>query len=259
MRIIDLSIPVDNDLVVDPPGQQPRVVYQSHTDSGAIFEKIFPPLRREQLPDGLGWATEWVELSTHSGTHVDAPWHYHPTMDGGIKALAIDEVPLEWFWQPGVKLDFRHLPDGYVVSPQDIDDELKRIGHVLRPLEIVLAQTAAGERLGEPDYLDTGCGFGRDATLHLTRLGVRVVGTDAWSWDAPFSSTARRFAETQDPSIIWEGHKAGMVQGYCQIEKLTNLAELPHTGFRVACFPVRITRASAGWTRAVAILEEESE
>jgi kynurenine formamidase len=85
---------------------------------------------------------------------------------------------------------------------------------------------------------------------------VRVTGTDGWSWDAPFSHTARRFAQTQDPSIIWEGHKAGREIGYCHIEKLHNLEVLPPFGFMVACFPVKIHKASAGWTRAVAIIED---
>ena len=53
----------------------------------------------------------------------------------------------------------------------------------------------------------------------------------------------------------WEGHKAGRHTGYCHIEKLANLEQLPPTGFMVSCFPVKIERASAGWTRAVAILE----
>jgi kynurenine formamidase len=44
--------------------------------------------------------------------------------------------------------------------------------------------------------------------------------------------------------------------GYCQIEKLGNLEQLPANGFTVSCFPVKIKGASAGWTRAVAIFEE---
>ena len=95
-----------------------------------------------------------------------------------------------------------------------------------------------------------------DATLYLTERGVKVVGTDAWSWDAPFSHTARRWAETRDPAIIWEGHKAGRIRPYYQIEKLTNLAAIPATGFTFSCFPVKIERASAGWIRAVALIDE---
>ena len=90
--------------------------------------------------------------------------------------------------------------------------------------------------------------------MFLTERGVRVVGTDAWSWDAPFLHTARKFAETRDPSIVWEGHKAGREIGYFQMEKLHRLDELPGDGFDICCFPVKIKGASAGWTRAVAIL-----
>ena len=90
--------------------------------------------------------------------------------------------------------------------------------------------------------------------MYLTSRGVRVVGTDAWSWDAPFNATAARYAQTKDPKIIWEGHKSGREIGYCQIEKLGQLDQLPPHGFTVACFPVKVKAASGGWTRAVAIL-----
>jgi kynurenine formamidase len=98
--------------------------------------------------------------------------------------------------------------------------------------------------------------MGRDATLYLTERGVRVTGTDGWSWDAPFSFTAQRYAQNHDASIIWEGHKAGRDIGYCHLEKLHNLESLPATSFTVSCFPVKVKGGSAGWTRAVAILDE---
>ena len=177
-------------------------------------------------------------------------------MDGGERAITIDEVPLEWCFSRGVKLDFRHLPDGHVVTPEEVEAELTRIGHTLEPYDIVLVNTAAGARYGQPDYVSAGCGMGMEATLYLTERGVRVTGTDAWSWDAPFVHTAKRFAESKDPSIIWEGHRAGMARAYCHLEKLGNLESLPPHGFTVSCFPYKIRGASAGFTRAVAIFED---
>ena len=126
----------------------------------------------------------------------------------------------------------------------------------LKPLDIVLVNTAAGGAHEQPDYRDRGCGLGREATLYLLEQGVRVTGTDAWSWDAPFSATKKRFAESGDASLIWEGHKVSSEIGYCHMEKLANLDKLPPYGFKVACFPVKIEAASAGWTRAVAMLAD---
>jgi len=198
---------------------------------------------------------ERVELITHNGTHLDAPYHFASTMNGGERAITIDEVPLDWCMRSGVKLDFRHFEDGYVVTADDVESELKRIGHDLQPLDIVVVNTAAGGAYGSDRYVETGCGMGYHATMYLLERGVRVTGTDAWSWDAPFVYTAEKYAAEKDPSVIWEGHKAGRDIGYCHLEKLHNLESLPDDGFTVCCFPVKIKGASAGWTRAVALID----
>jgi kynurenine formamidase len=256
MRLIDLSRPLENTEFADPRGLGPKITYLDHQQTAGQVLSFFPGVERSQLPGGEGWAIEQVSLTTHNGTHLDAPWHFHSTMDGGKRAITIDEVPLEWCWSRGVKLDFRHLPDGHVATAGEVEAELARIGHVLQPLDIVLVNSAAGARYGEEDYVATGCGMGREATLYLTERGVRVTGTDAWSWDAPFIHTARKVAETGDASLIWEGHRAGMVRAYCHLEKLANLETLPATGFEVICFPVKVKGGSAGWCRPVAVLRD---
>jgi len=255
MRFIDLSMPLDDVIPVDPPFLRPQIEYKDHIGGLQDMYKMYGILP-EQLPDGQGLAAETVRITTHAGTHVDAPWHYHPTMNGGEKAWTIDEVPLDWFFRPGVKLDLRHLPSGHLVTAADLEVALRGSGHELQPFDIVLMHTVASAAYGRDDYVDTGIGFGREATLFLTDRGVRVVGTDAWGWDLPVSAGRRLFEETGDPSNVWEGHKAGADVGYCQIEKLQNLESLPSTGFTVACFPAKVRGASAGWTRAVALIED---
>ncbi len=255
-KIIDLSIYLENEVISDPPNYRPKITYVDHHMSVGEVIGFFPGLQANDLPDGEAWAIEKVELITHNGTHLDAPYHFASTMNKGDRAITIDEVPLEWCFQPGVKLDFRHFEDGYVVTAGDVERELDRIGHRLSPLEIVVVNTAAGARYGQDDYVHAGCGMGREATLFLLEQGVRLTGTDGWSWDAPFSHTRTRFEDTADAALIWEGHKAGREIGYCHLEKLHNLEALPASGFSIVCFPVKIRAASAGWTRAVAVFDE---
>jgi kynurenine formamidase len=253
--LIDISVPLENDVAADPPGRGPAIEYCAHKQTTAEITGFFPGLKPEDLPDAEGWAVEQINLSTHNGTHLDAPYHFASTMDRGKRAITIDEVPIDWCLQPAIKLDFRHFADGYVATARDVEAELARIGHTLSPLEIVLVNTSAGAAYGRPDYVAKGCGMGREATLYLLERGVRVTGTDGWSWDAPFIHTLKKYRETGDASLIWEGHKAGREIGYCHLEKLHNLEALPSRGFMVSCFPVKIRAASAGWTRAVAIID----
>src|SRR6516225_5429396 len=243
-KIVDISVPLENDVAADPPGYGPKIEYLDHEATADDILKFFPGLKKQDLPDGEGWGIEWIRLTTHCTTHLDAPWHFASTMDHGERAIAIDEVPLDWCFQPGVKLDFRHLPDGHVVTAEEVANELARIGHTIKPLEIVVVNTRAGSRYGNDDYVVAGCGMGYDATMYLLERGVRLTGTDAWSWDAPFYFTAQKWARDRDPSIIWEGHKAGRHIGYCHIEKLHNLEALPADGFIIACFPHKIRGAS---------------
>lgn len=254
-KIIDISMLLDDETVVDPPHMRPKFSMMEHAESVPRWQQSYPGLEAEDLPGGLASSWETITLATHNGTHLDAPRHYHPVDKNGDPMPTIEQIPLDWCFRPGVKLDFRQLEDGYVVTAADVEAELDRIGHELQPLDIVLVNTAAGAAYGTDHYLDSGCGMGRESTLYLTSRGVRVCGTDAWGWDVPFSYTSRRWQETHDPSIIWEGHSAGIEQPYCHMEKLHNLEALPSTGFVVSCFPCKIRGGTAGWTRAVALFD----
>lgn len=255
-QIIDLSIGIEPDLPSDPPMMIPKVVYVDHKAGATQMRDFFPGLEEDQLPGGLGWSLEMVTLTTHSGTHLDAPYHYHPFMDNGKKALTIDQIPLEWCFNDGVVLDFSHLEDGQRITVEHIEMELKRIDYTIKPLDIVLVRTGADKFWGKPEYLVKGCGMTRESTLFLLDKGVRITGIDAWSWDRPLPFLAEEFNTSKNPSVIWEAHFAGIEKGYCHMEKLANLEKIPRPhGFTVSCFPVKIAAASAGWIRAVAIVD----
>ena len=254
MKLIDLSRSIEENIPSDPPHHIPTFQRETHEMGVPRMLKTFPGCKAEDLPNGLAWASETITLNTHTGTHLDAPYHYAPTMNKGEPAATIDQIPLEWCYGDGVKFDFSDRPHGTLLHARDFQQALDEMGYQLKPMDIVLVQSGAAPLWGTAEYKDAGCGMGREATLWLLEQGVRVTGTDAWGWDRPFSYIQKYIQETGDMSAVWEGHFAGLEIGYCHMEKICNLEQLPSFGFKVACFPVKIKGGTAGWVRPVAFL-----
>ncbi len=254
MKFIDLGVVLEHNLPGDPDNMIPKITYAMHDAGAETMKSFYPGLKAEDLPDGEGWAMEFVNLTSHSGTHMDSPIHFHSIIMGK-PARTIEEVPLEWCFSDGVVIDFSDRPDGYNVTAKDMEEAFKKINYKLKTLDIVLVRSGSAPYFGTKEYLVRGCGMGKEATLWLTKKhGVRVVGTDAWSWDRPLPFQGKDFVATKDTSLIWEGHYSAIEQEYVHIEKMTNLDKLPPYGFKVACIPIKIKRGSAGWVRPVAML-----
>jgi kynurenine formamidase len=230
VRVIDLSQRLGNGTSAIEP--MPHAIeYFDHTDTIPVAEEKFG-LGAEHWRDGLVWAHERVTLTTHSGTHVDAPYHYHPT-SRGRPARTIDEVPFRWLMGDGVVLDMRRID---------------------RVAGITEANTDVSERYDEPGYEMLHPGLRRDATAYLVGQGVKLIGIDAWGIDRPFDLMAEE-ARAGDDAQLWESHKFGADEEYLQIEKLANLAALPRPfGFQVLALPIRLERASGAWARVVALV-----
>ncbi len=253
-RIIDLSDTLQNSTTEPLPVEITCVDHAQTVTSPRLTEYGVTPAG---LPDGLGYAFEVVRLATHSGTHVDAPWHYFPTSEGK-PARTIDQIPLEWCYGDGVRLDFRHKQAGEAIEIPDVEAALKKIRYRLKPYDIVLIWTGTSRFFGTADYENKHPGMTRASTLWLIDQGVRVMGIDAWGWDRAFRSLAAEMKAGR--ARWWEAHYAGRDGEYLQIERLNNLERLPGpTGYTVAVFPARIQGASGGWTRAVAIVHERGQ
>ena len=256
MRIIDLSVPLANDRGWAPWWARCRVKHQSHAFGRWIIRLLFGVPGR-QLRSGSGWANEMIRLSTHGTTHVDAPWHYGPTCEGR-PARTIDQLPLEWFFAAGVRLDMTHKQHAEMIGVEDIRGGLAKIGHTLVAGEILLIQTGGDRMLGSRAYFTHGPGVSAEATRWIIDQGVRVMGIDAWGWDLPLPLQAEQAKRTQRDDVFWAAHFVGLEREYCHMERLTNLGQLPPTGFRVAAFPLKVQGGSAGPARVVAILDEEA-
>lgn len=248
-RFIDLSQPIQQ----TPPGSMLKVdiQYLSHED-GTRLHGAFFGLTPDDLPDGKFAAVENVTLTTHSGTHLDAPWHYGPK-SGGKPAKTIDKIPLEWCYGDGVLLDFHYKKAGEEIGVEDLQKALKKIKYALKPFDIVLLMTGASRHYGKPNYMNAHPGATRESTLWLIEQGIKVMGIDAWGWDKPFNVMVDE-VKRGIKGRVWAAHYAGKEKEYSHIENLANLEKIGRPyGFKVAVFPIKIQRAGGAWVRAVAI------
>jgi kynurenine formamidase len=149
-------------------------------------------------------------------------------------------------------IDATDRGDGEALSAADVEERLPR---PLEPLDIVLVRTGRDAFQADLDYIARGPGVTAEATHWLYEHGVRVMGVDAWGWDAPLHMQAEQAKERDEPGVFWAAHQADLA--YSQIERLCNLGELPGAGFNVACFPLRIVGASAAPARVVAMVPGE--
>ncbi len=251
VRIVDLSVPLDSASGEPDP---PKIDYIDH-DRGAAQAAEWFDLKKTDFPDGKAWANEYVTLSAHTGTHLDAPYHFGPYSEGK-PAKSIDQVPLEWCYSDGVVLDFSWKKTGEKITEHDIKAELKRINYTIKPFDIVMIRTDSDKKFYDKNYGNIHPGMSAEATRYILEQGVKVTGIDAWGWDIPFPYQKEEYLKEKRNGILWAAHFVGKEIEYCHIEKLANLDKLPPFGFTVAVFPVKLKGASAGWARPVAIFHD---
>ncbi len=253
MRIVDLSAPIVPGPEAAPELLRTEIGFVDHATGAGQIAAMYG-VGPELLRDGEGWAVEsFTRFGTHNSTHVDAPFHYNSTI-GGRPAQTIDQLPLDWFFRPGVVLDFHDRADGQTIEADDLKAALETAGHHLAEQDIVLIRTGRDAYYGQADYPERGPGVSAPATHWLYDQGVRVMGIDAWGWDRPLPLQAEEAIAAGRPGIFWAAHQADLP--YSQIERLANLDQLPATGFTVAAFPLRLIGGSAAPARVVAILDQ---
>src|ERR1044072_9432165 len=208
MRIVDLSAPIAPSPEGVPAFQRTDVEYLDHAAGAAEIEELFE-VPADLLLRGEGWARETLVLGTHNSAHVDAPWHYNSVV-AGEPAQTIDELPLEWFFAPGVVVDATANADGEVVGAAQMAAGIGAAGHDLSAGDIVLVSTGRSALYGQTEYMRRVPGVTAEATRWLYEQGVRVMGIDAWGWDAPLDVQGREALARDEPGILWAAHQANL-------------------------------------------------
>lgn len=252
--IIDLSKTIEYKKE-DPWFMRIKIKNIPHQKSIKLIRFILKLPKKLIPPRFKGWADDKIKnMGVHSTTHIDAPWHYGPIVEGK-KAKTIDEVPLDWLYGDGVVIDMSHKKDFEAITEEDLKKSLHSTATQLKAGDIVLIRTDRDQLTGH-DFFERGTGMSKEATLWLIQQGIKVMGIDQWGWDLPLKHLAQEASKSNDKELFWEGHLVGLDHEYLHMEQLTNLKALPPHGFKVAVFPLKIKGGSAAPARVVAILEE---
>jgi kynurenine formamidase len=237
-RIVDLSMPVHNNMVTFPRIVRPALLMYE------TWEEFAERIGAAKYGATSLTASYMVVLSDHVGTHIDALKHLRHVAPGP------EGIPLESCYGDGVVLDFRHKEKGAGISAAEVQAELKRIEYALQPGDIVLIHTGAGAYQDEERYLTDHCGMTAEATNWLIDQGIKVMGIDAITFDPPVWAMFER-------KQFWEAHRVMVEREYYHLENLTNLDKIGRSyGFKISAFPVKWTGSTAAPVRAVAIVEE---
>ncbi len=253
LQCIDLSVPLETSISEPEPVQFEYIDHQQ----GALLLLKESGINADSFPDGLAVNLERIKLTSHSGTHVDAPLHYGPLCEG-VRAQSIDELPLEWFFGTALVLDCSLKQSEETVSAKELQQAQTIQGLSLNKGDIVFINTGANKLWGRREYFTHFRGISLEATDWLLDCGIKVIGVDSFGFDAPFHKMIQAFQKTGNQHSLWPCHMLGRRRKYCQIERLTNLEALPtKKKFKVSCFPIKLKGCGGGPARVVALLNDE--
>jgi len=266
MKIIDLSLPIDEKAFEVHKVEIERINHKEGVErfnrvimGKSFFSKIKYILgerivRKEDLPDEEFLSLEIVHAPVHVGTHLDYSFHYG-SKSGNRPSKTAEEIPLEWCYAPGVKLDLSHKKPNETINSTDVDEALKKINYTLNSKDIVLFFTGSDKLYATPEYFTDYPGVDISAIDYLLDEGIEIFGTDTMGIDRPYRFMLNEFLKTKDPQKLYPAHFYGRKREFIHIERLANLDKLPSAGFKVICFPVKIKQTGAAWSRVVALLE----
>lgn len=235
----------------------PRIRYLSPEGEGLEQTMSIFGCSASDLPDGEGWGAEMLDdMSSHCGTHVDAPLHSGRLIEGR-PARTISDLTLDELFRPGLVLDVRDsVSPGAPIPLEALQAAIAATGRDIEQGDAVLIRTGQERYTMADEAFFNYPGMTGDGTRFLTGRGATILGTDAVAWDRPFPVMRAAFEASGDGRELWDGHFAIRDKEALIVQKLDNLAALPLSGFMVGFFPMKLPRTSASPARVVAFLPD---
>ena len=175
-----------------------------------------------------------VHIGSHSGTHVDAPYHF---VEDGAR---IDELDPRLFVGPAVVLDARGKAPRERLTAGDLRPYENRLSGGV----IAVVRTGWEEHYGTPRYYDHPF-LDRGAAQLLLDAGVRTVAVDALNVD-------ETVLEGEQPEG-YPAHHLILGAGGVIAENLANLGAIDFPEPLISLLPLKLGGSDGAPVRAVAL------
>jgi len=215
MKIIDLTLTVSDKIPTFPGSPQPNFIpWENVKEDGYNLELLF--------------------LSTHTGTHMDAPYHF---LEKGAK---IHEISLKKLVSEAVLIKSKKK-GGESITKIDIQKFEKKYGKIASFSSVVF-YTGWQRNLQKKYYFTKNPGLSVSAAKYLTSKKINLVGIDSPSIDLGKDSK-------------FSVHQIFAKKGMLIVENLANLEKIKSSKFHLVVLPLKLKNATGSPVRAIAFVE----
>ena len=215
MKIIDLTLTVSDKIPTFPGSPQPNFIpWENVKEDGYNLELLF--------------------LSTHTGTHMDAPYHF---LEKGAK---IHEISLKKLVSEAVLIKSKKK-GGESITKTDIQKFEKKHGKI-DGFSSVIFSTGWQRNLQKKYYFEKNPGLSVSAAKYLASKKINLVGIDSPSIDLGKDSK-------------FSVHQIFAKKGMLIVENLANLEKIKSSKFHLVVLPLKLKNATGSPVRAIAFVE----
>ena len=215
MKIIDLTLTVSDEIPTFPGSPQPSFIpWENVKEDGYNLELLF--------------------LSTHTGTHMDAPYHF---LEKGAK---IHEISLKKLVSEAILIKSKKKSGGSITKT-DIQKFEKKHGKITG-FSSVIFYTGWQRNLQKKYYFTKNPGLSVSAAKYLASKKINLVGIDSPSIDLGKDSK-------------FSVHQIFAKKGILIVENLANLEKIKSPKFHLVVLPLKLKNATGSPVRAIAFVE----
>lgn len=210
-----------------------------YLDLTLTISKTIPSFPDSPTPQFIPWSTikenrynlELLFLSSHTGTHLDAPFHF---AKNGAK---IHQIPISRLVGNALLIKIKKTENKEITKKDLLEFEQKN--GKIKNFSSIIFFTGWQKNLKKGFYFTCNPGLSKSATKYLVSKKINLIGTDAPSIDLGMDK-------------LFTSHKILAKNNILIVENLTNLEKIPTLNFEFIILPLKLRDATGSPVRAIA-------